>query len=177
LIAACAARAQDFGAPMLLVAAPGVQGAYSRTALVVVPGTGGHAGFILNRSRDAKLASVLPGDPLSATSSAPVRFGGPLGSKVVFAMVRHDPGEGAKRLFGDVFMTTGAKTLERIVEQAPQDARFFAGMVVWLPGELESEIESGDWIVTYPDAAMVFHRDPEAMWGELIGREGKTALK
>ncbi len=177
LIAACAARAQDFGAPMLLVAVPGTQGAYSRTALVVVPGTGGHAGFILNRASDVKLAAVLPRDPRSAKLAAPVRFGGPLGSKVVYAIVRHDPGEGAKRLFGDVFMTTGAKTLDRIVEQRPQEARFFAGMVIWLPGELEAQIESGEWMVTRPDAAMVFHRDPDAMWGELVARLSKTALK
>src|SRR6185503_2951332 len=85
LIAACAVRAQDFGAPMLLVAAPGTQGAYSRTALVVVPKSGGHVGFILNRSRDVKLASVLPDSPLSAKAAAPVRFGGPLGTRVVYA--------------------------------------------------------------------------------------------
>jgi putative AlgH/UPF0301 family transcriptional regulator len=177
LAVACAARAQDFGASMLLVAAPGAQGAYSRTALLVVPGGGGHAGFILNRSSDVKLAAVLPGNPLAAKVAAPVSFGGPLGSKVVYAMVRSDPGEGAKRIFGDVFMTTGARTLDRIVEQMPEEARFFAGMVVWLPGELESQIESGEWIVTRPDASLVFHRDPAAMWGELVARLGKDSAQ
>jgi putative transcriptional regulator len=177
MVAACAARAQDLGAPMLLVAAPGTQGAYSRTALLVVPGSGGHVGFILNRPSDVTLASVLPDSPLSAKVAAPVRFGGPLGSKAVYAMVRHDPGVGAKRLFGDVFMTSGAQTIDRILEQTPEDARFFAGLVVWLPEELERQIESGEWIVTQPDASMVFHSNPDAMWGELVARLGKTALK
>jgi len=176
LVAACAARAQDLGAPLLLVAAPGTQGAYSRTALVVVPKSGAHVGFILSRSSDAKLASVLPGSPLSAKVAAPVRFGGPLGTKVVYAMVRHDPGEGAKRLFGDIFMTTGSKTIDRILEQTPQDARFFTGLVVWLPDELERQIESGEWIVTQPEASLVFHANPDAMWDELIARLGETAL-
>src|SRR5712691_6664700 len=108
LVAACAARAQDFGAPMLLLAAPGTQGAYSRAALVVVPTSGGHAGFILNRASDVKLASVFPGHPLSEKVSPLLRFGGPLGTKAVYALVRRDPGDGAKRLFGDVFMTSGA---------------------------------------------------------------------
>jgi putative AlgH/UPF0301 family transcriptional regulator len=177
LIAACTARAQDLGAPMLLIAAPGAQGAYSRTTLVVVPGTGGHVGFILNRTGALKVAPVLSVGALSAKVGAPVGFGGPLGSKVVYAMVRHDPGEGSKRLFDDVFITTGARTLDRIVEQMPQDARFFAGMVVWLPDELEREIESGEWIVARPDASIVFHSDPDVMWGELVARLGKTALK
>src|SRR4051812_42230846 len=86
LVAACAVRAHDFSAPMLLVAAPGTEGASSRTALLVLPATGGHAGVILNRSSDVKLAAVLPGNLLSAKVAAPVRFGGPLGSKVVYAM-------------------------------------------------------------------------------------------
>jgi putative transcriptional regulator len=177
LVSACAVRAQDLGAPMLLVAAPGTQGAYSRTALVVVPKSGGHVGFILNRSRDVQLASVLPDSPLSAKVAAPVRFGGPLGTKVVYAMVRHDPGEGAKLLFGDVFMTTGAKTIDRILEQTPGDARFFTGLVVWLPEELESQLESGEWIVTQPDASLVFHSNPDAMWGELVARLGKDSAR
>ena len=177
LVAACAVRAHDLGAPMLLIAAPGTQGAYSRTALLVVPSAGGHAGFILNRARDVKLAAVLPGNPLSAKVVEPVRFGGPLGSKALYAMTRRDPGEGAKRIFGDVFMASGAATIERIVEEMPQDARFFAGVVVWLPDELEAQIASGEWLVTAPDTAVVFGRDLDAMWGRLVARLGRTALK
>jgi putative AlgH/UPF0301 family transcriptional regulator len=177
LAATCTALAQDFGAPMLLVAAPGTQGAYSRTALLVVASAGGHAGFILNRARDVKLAAVLPGNPLSAKVVEPVRFGGPLGSKALYAMTRRDPGEGAKRLFGDVFMTSGTATIDRIVEQMPQDARFFAGVVVWLPDELEAQIAAGEWLVARPDAALVFGRDLDAMWGELVASLGRTALK
>lgn len=177
LATACTARAQDLGAPMLLVAAPGTQGAYSRTALLVVSSAGGHAGFILNRVRDVKLAAVLPGNPLSANVIEPVRFGGPLGSKALIAMTRRDPGEGAKRIFGDVFMTSGAATIDRIVEEMPQDARFFAGVVVWFPDELEAQIAAGEWIVARPDAALVFSRDLEAMWGELVASLGRTALK
>src|SRR3954463_15516570 len=111
LLAACTARAQDFGAPMLLVAAPGVQGAYSGTAMLVVPGTGGHAGFILNRPSGVKLATILPENPQSANVTVPVRFGGPLGSKALYAMTRRDPGEGAKRLFGNIFLASGASTV------------------------------------------------------------------
>jgi putative transcriptional regulator len=132
---------------------------------------------ILNRSRDVKLASVLSGNPHAAKVAAPVRYGGPLGSKLVYAMVRRDPGEGAKRLLSDVFITTGGATIERIVARMPDEARFFTGMVVWLPGELETQIEAGEWIVTDADASMVFHRNPDAMWSELVARLGKTALK
>jgi putative AlgH/UPF0301 family transcriptional regulator len=54
------AHAQDLERPLLLVASPALQGAYSRTTLLVFPMRGQHAGFILNRSTDVKLASVFP---------------------------------------------------------------------------------------------------------------------
>jgi putative AlgH/UPF0301 family transcriptional regulator len=183
LVAASAARAQDFGAPLLLVAAPGVQGAYSGTVVVALPVSGGHAGVILNRSRDVKRGELLPASAHAAKVASPVRFGGPLGSKVVLAMVRRDPGEGAKRLVNDVYLTTGSETIERVVEHMPGEARFYAGMIVWLPEELEAQIEAGEWLVTHPDSATLFHPRPEAMWGELAARVGekrgstKTALK
>jgi putative AlgH/UPF0301 family transcriptional regulator len=159
---------------MLLIAAPGTQGAYSRTALIVVPASGGHGGVILNRPRDVKLAAVLSSNPQAAKIAAPVSYGGPLGSKLVYAMVRRDPGEGAKQLMNGIYMTTGAETIDRIVERMPDEARFFTGMVIWLPGELEAQIEAGEWIVTQPDASMVFHRNPGALWGELVARFGET---
>jgi len=179
LIAACAARAQDLGAPLLLVAAPGVQGAYSGAVVVAMPVSGGHAGVILNRSRDVKLGELLPASAHAAKIASPVRFGGPLGSKVVLAMVRRDPGEGAKRLVNDVYLTTGSETIERVVERMPEQARFYTGMIVWLPEELEAQIEAGEWLVTHADSATLFHPRPEALWGELIARVGgnKTALK
>ena len=179
LASAWAAAAQDFGAPMLLFSAPGTQGADSRTVLIVVPSAGGHVGVILNRPRDARLASFLPDNPQAAKVVSPVGYGGPLGTRVVLAMVRQDPGQGAKRLLNDVYMTTGTEALERIVDRNPEEARFFTGMKIWLPGELDTQIDAGEWIVTHPDSSMIFHRNPEAMWGELAARfsETKTALR
>jgi putative transcriptional regulator len=177
LASAWTARAQDFGTPMLLFAAPATQGAYSGTVLIAIPSAGGHVGVILNRSRDLKLASILPDSPQAAKVASPVAYGGPLGTRVLFAMVRQDPGHGAKRLLNDVYMTTGTDALNRIIDQNPAEARFFTGMRIWLPGELDAQIDAGEWIVTHPDSSMVFHNSPDTMWGELAARvsEPKTA--
>lgn len=176
LLAACAARAQDFGTPMLLFAAPGTQGTNSGAVLIVIPSAGGHVGVMLNRSRDAKLASFLPDNPQAAKVISPVGYGGPLGTRIVLAMVRQDPGQGAKRLLNDVYMTTGTEALNRIVAQNPEEARFFTGMKIWLPDELDAQIDAGEWIVTHPDSSMVFHRNPDAMWGELAVRLGQPKV-
>jgi putative AlgH/UPF0301 family transcriptional regulator len=171
--AACAAGAQD--SARLLFAAPGIQGADAGAVLIALPAGGGHAGLILNRWRDAKLAEVLPENPKAAKVVSPIGFGGTLGRKIVFALTPRDPGEGTRQLAHGVYMATGSEAIDRIVERMPVEARFFSGMMVWLPGELDAQIDAGKWIVTHPDASTVFHRSPEAMWDELAARLGNTA--
>ena len=77
LAAALACRAEDLARPLLLVASPALQGAYSHTALLVFPMSGQHAGFILNRSTDVKMASAFPEHAPSAKVAEPIYFGGP----------------------------------------------------------------------------------------------------
>jgi putative transcriptional regulator len=172
LVAACAAGAQDLDKPLLLVAAPDLQGPYSHTALLVVPQGGQHVGFILNRATGVKLASLFPEHAPSAKVADPVYLGGPVSPNAIFAMVRRDPGEPSVRLFGDVHVTAHAPMVDRIIEQTPNDARYFAGFVGWQTGELAAEIEAGWWLVSEPDAALVFSKDTGDMWEGLLKRFG-----
>ena len=55
---------------------------------------------------------------------------------------------------------------------ATADARYFAGFVGWTAGELAKEIEAGYWYVGAPDAALVFHKNTDTMWEELVTRLG-----
>jgi putative transcriptional regulator len=188
LAAALACHAEDLGRPLLLVASPALQGAYSHTALLVFPMSGQHAGFILNRSTDVKLASafpfilnrstdvkmasVFPDHAPSAKVAEPIYFGGPEMVDSLFALVRRDPGPGSVRVLNDLFVTAEADCVDRIIETTPNDARYFAGFVGWRPGELEKEIESGYWYVEPFDPAQAFRKDASAMWEELVQRLG-----
>src|SRR5688500_8269082 len=124
LFAACAVRAQD--APRMIFAAPGTQGANAGAVMITLPAGGGHAGLILNRSRDVKLAEVLPENPKAAKVVSPIGFGGTLGRKIVFALTPRDPGEGTRQLAHGVYMATGGEAIDRIVERMPDEARFFS---------------------------------------------------
>jgi len=172
LVAACAAGAQNLEKPLLLVAAPDLQGPYSHTALLVVPQGGQHVGFILNRATGVTLASLFPGHAPSAKVADPVYFGGPERANAIFAVVPRDPGGPSVRLFGDVFVTAHAQIVDRIIEQTPNDARYFAGFVGWQPGELAAEFEAGWWLVSDPDAALVFSKETGDMWEGLLKRFG-----
>jgi putative AlgH/UPF0301 family transcriptional regulator len=176
LSGAAAAFAQDLSKPLLLVARPTLQGPYSHTALLVVPMADKHVGFILNRSTGRAMASVFPEHAPSKMVQDPVYFGGPEAADALFAVLRRDPGQPSFHLFGDVYMTANGKSIDRIIEETPNEARYFAGFVGWAPRELAAEIERGFWLVGEADAVEVFRKDAgEAMWQELARRLGQGA--
>jgi putative AlgH/UPF0301 family transcriptional regulator len=168
-----AANSQD-AKPILLVASPAMQGFYSEATIVVLPKKGGHVGFIINRASRMTLASAFPNEPGSAKLADPIYFGGPEAMKSMYAVVRSDPGEGSRRLFGEVFVTVSGKTVDRIIEQRPHEARYFAGFVAWEEGELSAEIEAGQWLMAEPDEATLFRKDTETMWRDLVERVKNT---
>lgn len=170
LLAACGARAQDLSQPHLLVAKPELQGLYGRTALLVVPMDGQHIGFILNRATNVTLAKLFPEHSASAKVVDPIYFGGPEMAGAIFAVVRSDPGQPSVPLFGGLFVAATAQAVDRIIEQTPNEARYFAGFVGWRPGELAKEIAAGYWYVTDADAAVVFRDDTDTMWEDLVQR-------
>jgi len=38
-------------------------------------------------------------------------------------------------------------SLDRVIETTPNDARYFAGLMLWRPGVLEEEVREGVWSV------------------------------
>ena len=170
---ACAQEhAQDLSKPMLLVAQPKLRGPYSRTAVIVMPLGDKHIGFILNRATGVHMGKAFPEHAPSQKVVDPIYFGGPEASDALFALVQHDPGEPSIRMFGDLYMTGNRKNIDRIIEQTPNEARYFAGFVGWMPRELAQELAAGFWYVTEPDAAEVFRKDTSHMWEELVERLG-----
>ena len=177
IAAACAAQSQDLDRPLLLVAAPDLQGLYSRTALLVVPAASGqHLGFILNRATDLKMGTLFPEHAPSAKVVDPVYFGGPEMMGSIFAIVRRDPGVPALRLLDDLFVTGNGAAVDQIIEQTPNDARYFTGFVGWQVGELAKELEAGYWYVTDPDPALMFSDLTGSMWDDLLKRVGKPQI-
>lgn len=179
LAGTCAmAHAQVTGKALLLVAAPSLQGPYGQTTLLAVQVGDTHLGFILNRASGVKISALFPDKKPSARSagsgSPEVYFGGPIQSESLFAVLRRDPGGSSLPLFGGLYVTGKAESIKAIIEKTPEDARYFAGFVGWLAGELESEIGRGFWQVAEPDAKLVFRENTSGMWEELSRGLGNT---
>ena len=171
LAALSAARAADVSEPVLLVAKPELGEFYRSTVLFARPmGNGRHVGFIINRPTPMTLGKLFPEHAPSQKVSQPVLLGGPVNVESIFAVVHHEPTPGDKSipLAPDMSLAFDVDTVDRIIEREGNAARFFVGLVVWQPGELEAELQRDFWFVMKGDSEMVFRKSTDGLWEELV---------
>lgn len=177
LIPALPAAAQPGTEPpdtktLLLIAVPGLMDPEYRQTVLLVTATedGGHVGIILNRPTRRTLASLFPEHAPSKKVVEPVFFGGPFGITALVAAVHTDssPGPGSITLMPGVFLAIGVETIDRVIEERPNDARYYIGHVGWRPGELREELERGLWHVVHANPDVVFRKDMDRLWEEML---------
>jgi len=170
--AVTAAEAVDLSKSMILVARPElVDPLYGSTILVVTPvGGDQHAGFIVNRPSNIKLGQLFPDDGPSQKVVDPVYLGGPLSPQVVFALVqgKQSPGGQSFELMPGLYAAVDEDTVDRIIRNESQHARFVAGLVMWKSGELSAEIERGAWYILPADAHLALQKPSQGLWEELV---------
>ena len=133
---------------------------------------GSSVGFILNKPTPITLGQLFPEHEPSLKVAESVFLGGPVGTNMIVALVeRQDsPGVGSIQLAPGLFLATNGEIVDRIIETDPGHARFYAGIVVWRPGELEQELKRGFWFEMEPDTRLVFRKQTAGLWEELVQR-------
>src|SRR5258706_12973922 len=164
----------DTGGTVTLVAAPRlVDPDYRGAVLLAVPvDNNRHVGVIINRPTGRSLASLFPEHPPSKLVRDPVYFGGPMLRQAIFAVVHidHTPGPGSIQDLKKLFPTTQGAAVDHIIEETPNEARYYVGYVAWRPGELRQELDRGLWYLLGADSDLVFRKDPAGLWEELLRR-------
>ncbi len=183
LLSCASAIARDpIDQPVILVATPALRDQlYGASVLIVTPvGGGQHIGFIINRPTPVKLSDMFPEHAPSKKVSEPIFLGGPESRGALFAVVqRQGRGSGGKfKLASDLYLEVERERVDGVIEKEHQQARFFAGVVVWQRGELDAEIERDYWYVQEADAALVLRKSTSGMWEELVkrGRQNKNLI-
>ena len=171
LLSAFSLRADEDDA-IFLVAHPAFRDLdYRQTVIIAAPGPqGGHVGVIINRPTRRSLGSLFPEHEPSKKVIDPVYYGGPFSRGALVALVRskESPGGGTVPLMKNHYMAFRANTIDHIIEATPNDARYYVGYVGWRPGELKGEIDRGLWSVLSADPDVVFRKDTEGLWEELL---------
>jgi len=164
---------------VILVAKRGLQDKiYGSTILFAKPvGSDRHVGFILNKPSQMTLGKLFPEHPASRRVPDPVFLGGPFGREVIFALVnrKESPGGRSVQITPDTFLAFDSPVVDRIIEKEPQQARFFAGMVVWQAGELRAELKRGLWYVLDAKTDLLLKKQTDGLWEELVGRSERKA--
>ena len=126
-----AAFAQSQDEAVLLIAHPAFRDLeYRQTVLIAAPvPSGGHVGVILNRPTRRSLGSLFPDHEPSKTVAEPVYYGGPFSRGALVALVKadHAPGAGSVLLMKNLYLAFRANTIDEVIENTPNEARYFVG--------------------------------------------------
>lgn len=162
-------------AGQLLVAAPALADPNFRRAVLLLLSHGpeGALGVILNRASDAPVESLL--SEWTDVVPAPVTIfeGGPVQPDSAICLARARPGcdpPGWSRVLGrlgTVDVTVDPPLLLPELELM----RVFAGYAGWAPGQLESEIDRGGWLVLDLLPSDPFAAAPETLWRAVLRRQ------
>jgi putative transcriptional regulator len=157
----------------MLVASERLAGSlYEQTVVLAAPlPQGGHLGFVVNRPTSIKLENLFPEQASTHNVVEPVYAGGPEMARGVFAVTRKAPdnSDSVVPLMPGLVVAIDGDTVDRIIETTPNDARYFVGLMIWAPDDLDEEISQGAWDVRPADADTVFSASSPGLWKSLSG--------
>jgi putative transcriptional regulator len=156
---------------------------FDRTVILMVEHTdSGALGVVLNRPTELQVGAVLSDWVELAALPTVLYLGGPVEQNGVLALARRrvSGADGELAGWSPVVDDVGTIDLRRepvdLVDEVVA-VRFFAGYSGWGPGQLESELAEGAWLVVDAHADDVFAGDPDEMWRAVLRRqEGKLSM-
>src|SRR5438045_5730243 len=77
---------------------------------------------------------------------SPLHLGGPC--EGLLTVIHEESELGELEVLSGVYFTAERDKIERILSDNPSPAKYFAGYSGWSAGQLDSELESGAWILT-----------------------------
>ena len=172
LVLATAAYAQGSSKSVFLVARPGMPDPNFREAVVLVTQAEGAetTGVIINRPTDRSLAEMLPSERFKRFKE-PIFFGGPVAPQGLFAVFQADKFSGAAvTMLPGLYLAIVPDSIDALLNEPPPRIRFFAGYSGWAPGQLQGELDRGDWLVVDAEADPVFLKDTSRLWQEMVRR-------
>jgi putative transcriptional regulator len=159
----------------LLIAGPRlVDPNFWRTVVLVIDhNEEGAFGLVLNRPSETSVGEVVPELEPLVDAEDPVFIGGPVQPSTVITVGRFtDIDDAALAAFDDIgILGTGGPPIEEMADQVIE-ARAFVGHSGWGPGQLETELETGDWILEPARRRDVFSDSPRDLWSEVLTRKG-----
>ena len=105
-----------------------------------------------------------------------VHFGGPVEPRIGFVLHSKDFMLAQHELAaGDMAVTTDPEMLAAIAKgRGPAKYIVTLGYAGWGPGQLETEMQQGDWLVVPSDPDLIFAPDPQKIWERALAKYQTT---
>ena len=156
----------------LLVAGPTLLDPnFWRTVVLVVEHSDeGALGLVLNRPSETVVSDAVPELEDLIDGDELLYIGGPVQPAAVVVLARfEDPSDSALIAFEDVgVLASGESTASADIVEG----RAFVGHAGWGSGQLDSEIERGDWILEPARREDAFTESPQDLWASVLTRKG-----
>lgn len=164
----------------LLVATPQIQeSCFARSVIYMCAhNTTGAMGVIINHDIDGlAIADVFAQLDIACAGRSiqfPVHFGGPVEANRGFVLHSTDYASEESLVESEgIAVTASMSVLEEIARgRGPRQGMLILGYAGWSPGQLESEMESGSWIVAPATPQLVFASDNDVKWHLAMGGLG-----
>jgi len=141
--------------------------------LLVDHGADGTLGLVINRPTDIPFTEALPEIEALQKLKDTVYVGGPVARYMISLLVRADQSpEDTVQVFDSVYFSHKLAALLHLLEkpQARVTMRAYVGHAGWAAGQLDMEIQRGDWHLASADARSIFDTPAGQVWPTLIDR-------
>jgi putative transcriptional regulator len=158
----------------LLLASPTLMDPNFRRAVVLigVHSEEGAMGVVLNRPSEVTVGEAVPALEQVLEEREPVYVGGPVQpSSIVFLAEFLDPTPAGLLVLGRIGFPAPDADIGELTE-ATARGRVFAGYAGWGEGQLDAEVDQGDWIAHSAVPDDVFTEAPEELWSNVLTRKG-----
>lgn len=158
---------------LLLIAKPEMNDPRFQEAVVLVTRHGGPGtiGVILNKSTGVHLNDVFSDLPELDTQTGMIYFGGPVSPDVLTFLVDTETHPApALTITENIYLAQDPDLLRTLIDNPGQRShlRVFSGHAGWATGQLEDEIERGDWWLMPLQLKYLFFDAPDKLWQTIV---------
>jgi putative transcriptional regulator len=165
--------AVDSARGQLLIAGPRlVDPNFWRTVVLIVEHTDdGALGLVLNRPSETTVGEAVTELQQLLDVDDPVYVGGPVQPSALIVLAEFEqPEEAALISFEDIGVLAGGAQEDPVT--GVRRGRAFVGHSGWGAGQLDDELERGDWILEPARREDAFTESPLRLWESVLTRKG-----
>ncbi len=98
--------------------------------------------------------------------------------KIAFLLFKskEDPGSDAIKIVDNIYFSHKVSSFSSLKRNhdSKENFRVYSGYSGWKPGQLEREILMGDWEISAFRPDLIFDKNPDRIWNDLIREENEV---